>query len=313
MDKKEVIIKQNKEEYCPRKIKMNFQQKIYWRIKFLLLEAWGKDLDIIKLALSPSRKRGTMAEIAALLSKKNIIIWDKINQYFKFKDYIFYYKDKKNLPLDDLISIWEDNENYFKKNFSRNSSYDLDGPYEKDGVVISNGDYLIDAGAHIGLFSIFASKKVGNQGKIYSFEPIKETRGILEKNIKANNINNVLIFKEALGKSNVDLNFIMPSSLSESSGFFTGNYPKETVRQITLDELFKEQKIKKLDFIKADIEGMERDLLKGAEFVIKKFKPKLSICVYHRIDDLQIIRSMIQNFVPEYNIKITKSKLFAWI
>ena len=85
------------------------------------------------------------------------------------------------------------------------------------------------------------------------------------------------------------------------------------MQQTTLDRFVKKNFLEKVDFIKADIEGMERNLLAGAEETIKRFKPKLSICIYHRPDDPVVIEKMIKNFVSEYKIFKTKTKLYAWI
>ena len=53
-------------------------------------------------------------------------------------------------------------------------------------------------------------------------------------------------------------------------------------------------------FIKMDIEGSERDALRGCEQQIKKNKPKLAICTYHRYDDLYAIPRMIAEMNPSY-------------
>lgn len=80
-----------------------------------------------------------------------------------------------------------------------------------------------------------------------------------------------------------------------------------------MDEFVKTNRIDKVDFIKADIEGMERNLLKGTELTIKMFKPKIAICIYHRLDDPQILKSIINKFVPDYKFIKTSAKLYAWV
>lgn len=57
-------------------------------------------------------------------------------------------------------------------------------------------------------------------------------------------------------------------------------------------------------FIKMDIEGMELPALKGAEETIKKWHPKLAICVYHKREDLLTIPQYISELVPSYNFYI---------
>jgi len=180
-------------------------------------------------------------------------------------------------------------------------------------VKIKEGDLVIDAGANIGLFSILASQKVGRTGKIFAFEPIEQTRELLARNILNNRVNNIHFVPFALGSRNTDLELIKSDNLGESSFFCKGNFPKIKVKQTTLDNFVREKQLKKVDFIKADIEGMERDLIRGAKETIIKFKPKISICIYHRSDDAQIIGELLKSFVSVYHLTVTPTKLYAWI
>lgn len=60
----------------------------------------------------------------------------------------------------------------------------------------------------------------------------------------------------------------------------------------------------KIDFIKADIEGYELKMLKGAEKHIKTYKPKIAVCIYHSPSDLFTIAEYIKKLVPEYKMKL---------
>ena len=64
-----------------------------------------------------------------------------------------------------------------------------------------------------------------------------------------------------------------------------------------------------------DIEGAEIDALLGAEQTIKRFKPKLAICTYHRLTDSEEIRKIILSYNPNYKIKEVEQEekvLYAW-
>jgi hypothetical protein len=71
--------------------------------------------------------------------------------------------------------------------------------------------------------------------------------------------------------------------------------------------------ILKVDFIKADIEGTERDMLKGATSVLKIFAPKLAICTYHLPDDPEVLKNIILKANPNYRIVQLNHKLFAMV
>jgi len=71
------------------------------------------------------------------------------------------------------------------------------------------------------------------------------------------------------------------------------------ISMITLDNLLKDKG--PVSYIKADLEGWEVPMLKGAEKTIKKFKPKISITCYHEPNDYLEMVEIIKKAVPEYN------------
>jgi len=53
-----------------------------------------------------------------------------------------------------------------------------------------------------------------------------------------------------------------------------------------------------------DIEGAEKEALIGAEQIIRKVKPKLAICVYHKPEDIYELTRLIYNFNPNYKFAL---------
>ena len=81
----------------------------------------------------------------------------------------------------------------------------------------------------------------------------------------------------------------------------------------TIDAFVKENGILNIDFIKADIEGAERDMLYGARETLKYHAPKLAICTYHRADDPEILEKIIRDANPNYTIVQKRYKLYACV
>lgn len=296
------------------------KDKIRWRLKFLLKEKKKKSINSLLLNLLPScskiQNSFILREIKNNKSLEGFIDFEK-----RDGDLIFNFKSIKiKFPANScLIGLIADYLGFVYPDQSGTeqnilSSTIIEGPYEHKDVFLDEGDYVIDAGANIGLFSIFAARKVGSKGKIFSFEPISETKKILNDNIALNEIKNIESFQLALGQKNEYRKFFLdPQRLSRASGFFKEGKESDKVKVLALDEFLEEEEISKIDFLKADIEGMERDLLRGAKKTIKKFKPKISICSYHRPDDSKVLEEIITGFVPDYKLEHKYKKIYFWI
>jgi len=187
------------------------------------------------------------------------------------------------------------------------------GPYEYGNVVIKKGEVYIDAGANIGINSAVAS----NKGAIvYAFEPNKY---VIDNylSITAKKNENINIIPFALSDKDEQLQFtaggsILSGSL-EKTGYGKIKNESCTVRAISLDSFTDKNNITNVGFIKADIEGAERYMLKGASCVLRDFAPKLSICNHHLPDDPEVIRDIIMTSNPNYIIEERFGLLYAYV
>ncbi len=197
-----------------------------------------------------------------------------------------------------------------------NPYYQSEGQYENFGVRLTERDCVIDAGANIGMFSVVASKKIGKTGQVIAFEPMKEISSILEKNSRRNDCKNIRIENYLLGETNKSVDFFYNLKSNYNGASTKLHSEGDTtiqLEQITLDEFVKKNNITKVDFIKADIEGAERDLLKGARETLKKYRPKLALRTYHLPDDREVLFGLVKEIVPEYTVVLDKETLYAWI
>lgn len=137
---------------------------------------------------------------------------------------------------------------------------------------------IIDVGAHIGLYTIIAGRKVGSNGKVISIEPDTSNLFVLKKNIAINNLKNTIVLPIALGCANGRKKFyggIMPTG---SSFYPTPTRALYKVREtkematVTLDKLLEELKIRDVDWIKIDVENADLDVLRGGESFLQNSK-----------------------------------------
>ena len=131
--------------------------------------------------------------------------------------------------------------------------------YSSKDFSIKNDDIVIDVGAHIGLFALFASQYCKN-GKIYCFEPVKENYDLLLDLSLIHISEPISTFNCAVSnKSSKVKIFLRDDEASHSMYITNSNYVE--VSSMTLDDFFKETKIKKCDFLKLDCEGAEYDII----------------------------------------------------
>jgi FkbM family methyltransferase len=125
---------------------------------------------------------------------------------------------------------------------------------------------IIDAGANIGLASIYFSNKYP-EAKIIAIEPEENNFSLLRENVKP--LNNVTVIHAALWDKNEDVNLVDPG-LGES-GFMTedknelGNFPRKfrhSIKGITIDKLIEDYELHTIDILKIDIEGAEKEIFK---------------------------------------------------
>lgn len=163
------------------------------------------------------------------------------------------------------------------------------------------GNVVVDAGAHVGLYSIKASKLVGPEGRVLAIEPHPLNYTVLASNIRLNRIRNVEALYSALGDSDAYVKLhlaysdsgshsIMPHSIMPRSEDFV------FVKVKRLDTVVREYRIHKIDFIKMDVEGAELLLLKGAEKTLEEFRPNLAIAAYHYPKEIDELSDYLRNF-----------------
>jgi len=170
---------------------------------------------------------------------------------------------------------------------------------------------VIDAGANFGIFSSLAAS-IAEKGKVYAFEPVAETYSYLAQNTA--DYKNIQCVNLALGESNKDgeISFnpkdLQVSSLKDSGyhhfqeNFYNNHHD---IKVVTLDSFVRENKIEKLDFLKIDTEGYEKEILIGAKKSIKKFKPVIAVSAYHQQNDTKDIVELINAIDPKYKHKLS--------
>lgn len=159
---------------------------------------------------------------------------------------------------------------------------------------------VIDCGAFIGdttlLFNQILSPK-----KIIALEPDPINFKHLKQNLKANNLNHVLVLQTAVGSSKKTASVI----LSGTAGAHLSSIKSKqhSVSVDTIDHLVKKYNFQNIKLIKMDIEGSELEALKGAKKTIAQRQPILIISAYHKGCDIFKIPLLLHKLNPHYKLR----------
>lgn len=163
--------------------------------------------------------------------------------------------------------------------------------YQKEQTPIEKGEILLDIGTAEGLFPLTV---VDTCNHIYMVEPSTTFHKCLNKTF-SNHLDKVTIFNTAIGNEDGMITF-NEDSLDGMISDVKNDSQLMSINKV--DTLFK--KGERITYLKADIEGFEAEMLKGAEQTIKRNKPKIAITTYHTQNDPKEIIDLITGFVPEY-------------
>jgi len=192
--------------------------------------------------------------------------------------------------------------------------------HEHGSIKVEPGDHAIDAGACWGDTALSFAQLGGPESKVYSFEFIPSNLEIMNRNFSLNPElkERIKVFEQPLWEEHNLRVFYKDNGPSSRISFVLFDDSPGSVETTSIDYLFEEGKIPKVDFIKMDIEGAELTCLKGAVQTIQKNKPKLAISVYHHLEDFLDIPEFIDSlnlgyryYLRHFTIHKEETILFA--
>jgi len=249
--------------------------------------------------LGPQKVRLPLSEISK---------WENIK---KIHDKLFFQQFDETKNIYNLSSMGYDIRIITSKHwiFENLCTYQ----YIYENIKPKEGDFVIDGGACFGDNSLCFASMVGPKGHVYSFELLENNIAIFNKNIELNSKykENITIIKKALYKNSKEDFSIIPSGGATRINNERSSC-KEKIKTLSLDDAVSQGEIKRIDFIKLDIEGAELNCLEGAKNSIKTFKPQMAISLYHCDSDYCDILLYLKSLVPEYKFYFNHHTAIAW-
>lgn len=180
------------------------------------------------------------------------------------------------------IVIWNDPEQYF-------------GP---DFMTLEPESVFIDAGCFDLETSMEFKRRCPCVKKIYAFEPDPDGYQRCVERKRSEALSEAELLPYGVWSERTTLYFYARNDpASRVSAVGTVSVPV-----ISIDEAIDPGD--RVTIMKMDIEGSELEGLKGARKTIQRDKPKLAICIYHRLEDMTEIPLYIKELVPEYKLYV---------
>ena len=143
------------------------------------------------------------------------------------------------------------------------------------------GDELplfVDVGANVGHHSLYMAR---HSSLIHAFEPYAVVRTSLERKIRENRLENVVVHPVGLGEESAELPFFAPRYPNTGTGSFVvghaaaNNVPSTTLRVVNGDEYFEAHGIRGVGLMKIDVEGFELHVLRGLSQTLERDRPTI--------------------------------------
>src|SRR5919106_1368830 len=237
-----------------------------------------------------------------------------IEQGFDFNTFL--YRVFKILRLDNSMLLKISVPKYDYKFYCRINREDLVFMTNHEDDIIEHftpkqGDIVVDVGAHMGRYTIIASKRVGANGKVVAIEAHPNNFEMLNRNIELNQLTNVIPLNYAAYSKDKKIKLYLPEVESGYTIYNTimSNRARTEdkfveVNANTLDYILQLKGIMDVNWIKIDVEGAEFEVLKGASNVLSKSKDIALLIEVHGLDNYRPILELVSS----YNFKMEFEK-----
>jgi FkbM family methyltransferase len=166
-------------------------------------------------------------------------------------------------------------------------------------TLAAGADVTLDVGAHVGYYTLLAAT-ANPRSTVYAFEPLPAIFERLVRNVRLNDLQNVVAVNEAAGPFDGEADFfylpsIIPCSSSLSETFMRKAGETQTLRVgvTRIDTLARDHHLRTVDLVKLDTETTEPEVLAGMTNVLREWKPDI-ICEVLRDADTQALAAILQ-------------------
>lgn len=263
-----------------------FEDELSRRIMILLMLRRILGPERTALNITNAEYTQWMSQLDPLLVRKNVYAVDVVGMALDLYDL-----NQAGMPIRVHTSRSSLLAHFFLKQYEFNRDNIL--------VTVEPGDTVVEGGMCFGDTALLFAHMAGESGRVvgYEFEP--NNLKVMAENFGLNPdlAKRITVLNNALAAiSGEEMVFTMagPATMPYKKGVHE-DFPKVSVKTLTVDDMVEQQKLEKVDFIKLDVEGAELETMRGAVRTLKAFRPKLALSAYHKIADIPELIGFIQS------------------
>lgn len=180
--------------------------------------------------------------------------------------------------------------------------------YRHRDFSIAPHDVVIDGGAYIGDTAVYFHHLTSRTCRIHSFELLATSAALYAENRRLNAIapEDMVLNRRALSYRSGEILRIAKTRVPAAARTKPDG-DGEAIETISIDDYVEHCGLERVDLIKLDLEGGDVPALAGALDTIRRFRPKLALCLYHRWDDIVTIPAMVIASGVDYRF------VFKWV
>ena len=159
------------------------------------------------------------------------------------------------------------------------------------GQHVAAGATWLDVGAHYGYTAIALSRLVGRDGRVFAFEPMRETADCIAQTRRLNDLSQLTVVPYGLGRPDTAASVALPTVRGMADRTIMGQHRLETIEVARFDWLWPQINDGNpvVHGIKIDVQGMELEVLTGMERTLVVHKPLLVIELHRGVDRVALL------------------------
>jgi len=165
-------------------------------------------------------------------------------------------------------------------------------------ATLQKGDTFFEVGANIGIYATWGARIVGNEGRVYAFEPVPDTARHLIDLVDLNALHNVILVPHAVSAKPGKLTLrILPhaSGLSSAVESFDGEATESiTVEAVAIDSFIATAGATRPQLLMIDVEGWEFEVICGAHGLLTGSSPPAVLFESHETRFLSAGTSFVE-------------------